>query len=182
MSDEKADRIKAKIDASQKRASGRAAPRKAPPKTSTTPRPARTTRRDNRTFVDKALDEHPLALLAGSMVLGAVAASLFPAAWGRKIGGRMLGLAAIAGELGSIYGNKALEAAADSARAGQEKLDELGDTLAEEGADARRRALELGALAGKRALELAGSAARSARDAGGTAAKALGDFSDRVRH
>lgn len=182
---DRAERIKGKIAASQARTRGQAQPRRTKAAASTAEKAKPRTRRaprDNRGFVDKALDEHPLALLAGSMVLGAIAASLFPAAWGRKIGGRMLGLAAVAGELGSIYGNKALGAAADSARAGQEKLDELGDTLAEEGADARRRAIELGALAGKRALELAGSAARSARDASGSAAKAIGDLTDRVRH
>ena len=178
MSDDTAgrtDRIRKKISASQERNRGKAPPRQAKAK----PRAAK---RGDANFFDRALDDHPLALLAGSMVVGAIAASLVPASLGRKLGSRMLGLAAVAGELGAAYGNKAWGAAAEGARAGQDKLEDLGETLAEQGADARRKAVELGTLAGKRALELAEQAARSAREAGGSAAKAIGDLSDRVRH
>lgn len=177
MSDDtaKAERIKAKISASQARSQGKAPARKSPRK----PRAGN----DNRgNLFDRALDNHPLALLAGSVVLGAIAASILPRSFGSKLAGRALGLAAVAGEIGALYGNKALGAAADGARAGQDKLEDLGETLADHGADARRKAIELGTLAGKRAIELAGVAARNARESGSGAIKALSDLSDRARH
>ena len=172
---DRADRIRKKISASQERSSGKAPPRKAKAK----PRAAK---RDDSNFFDRALDDHPIALLAGSMILGAIAASLVPASFSRKIGSRVLGLAAVAGELGALYGNKAWGAAAEGARVGQDKLEDLGETLADHSADARRKALELGTLAGKRALELAGTAADNARATGGSALKALSDLSARARH
>lgn len=177
MSDDnaKAERIKAKISASQARNEGRAPARKS----------ARASRRgaSNRDgFFDRALDDHPLALLAGSVVLGAVAAAILPRSFGSKLAGRALGLAAVAGELSAFYGNRALGAAAQGARAGQDKLEDLGEVLADHGTDARRKAIELGTLAGKRAIELAGVAAREARDAGSGARRMLGELSERARH
>lgn len=174
MSDAKADRIKAKIDASQARSTGKSAPRRGKPKAGTRP--------GAQNFFDRAVDEHPLALLAGSVVLGAVAATLLPRSFGSKLGSRVLGLAAVAGELGSLYGGKALEAAAEGAREGRDKLEDIGETLADQSADARRKAVALGTLAGRRAIELAGVAAKNAREASGGALKALSDLSDKARH
>ena len=166
--DGKADRIRSKISASQARTQGKAKPRKA----ASRPRAARS---NGGNFFDKALDDHPLAMLAGSMVLGAIAASLLPASWGRKLASRALGAAALAGELGALYGGKALEAAAEGARAGQDKLGDIGETLADQSADARLKAAELAAVA-----------AKSARETGGGVLKALSDLrseiGDRVRH
>ena len=173
--DEKAERIRSKIDASQKRARGEAAQRKA--------KPAPRQRASGETgFIEKAMADHPLALLAGSVVIGAVAASLIPRSWGSKLGSRVLGLATIAGELGAVYGTKAWAATAEGARAGQDKLEDLGETLADRGSDAGHKATELGLLAGKRALELAGLAAKNAREASDTARKAIGDLTDRAPH
>ena len=173
MSDEKAERIRSKIDASQKRTRGEGTARK--------PKAAPRKRASGETgFFEKAMADHPLALLAGSVVLGAIAASLVPRSWGGKLGGRLLGLATIAGELGATYGTKALGAAAEGARAGQDKLEDLGEVLADQGTDARRKAIELGTLAGRRAIELAGVATRNAREASGGALKAIGDLSDRA--
>ena len=174
MSDNKAERIRSKISASQARSRGDAAPRKA--KKASSRRASGET-----TFIEKAIADHPLALLAGSMVLGVIAASLLPRSWGGKLGSRMLGLATIAAELGAAYGSKAWGAAAEGARAGQDKLEDLGETLADQSSDARRRAVELGTLAGKRAIELAGVAAKNAREASGGALKAISDLSDRAR-
>ena len=167
-SDGKADRIRSKISASQARTQGKAKPRTA------ASRP-KTTRSNGGNFFDRAIDDHPLAMLAGSMVLGAIAASLIPASFARKLGSRALGLAAVAGELGALYGGKALEAAAEGARAGQDKLEDIGETLADQSADARRKAVELAAVA-----------AQSARETGGGVLKALSDLRtdlrERVRH
>jgi hypothetical protein len=175
VSDEKAERIRTKISASQARSRGEAEPRKSKP----APRKRAT---GEQSFIDKAMADHPLALLAGSVVLGAIAASLVPRSWGSKLGGRMLGLATVAGELGVTYGSKAWGAAADGARVGQDKLEDLGEVLADQGNEARHKAVELAVLAGKRAIELAGVAAKNARDAGDGARKAIGELSDRARH
>ena len=174
MSDEKADRIRSKIDASQKRTRGEGTARK--------PKAAPHKRASGETgFLEKAIADHPLALLAGSVVLGAIAASLMPRSWGSKLGSRLLGLATVAGELGAVYGSKALSAAAEGARTGQDKLEDIGETLSDQSHDARSRAIELGTLAGKRAIELAGVAAKNAREARGEAMKAISDLSDRAR-
>ena len=175
MSDDKAERIRNKISASQARSRGDAAPRRAKP--APRKRPSGET-----SFIDKAIADHPLALLAGSVILGAIAASLMPRSWGSKLGSRMLGLATVAGELGVAYGGKAWGAAAEGARAGQDKLDDLGEVLADQGSDARRRAIELGTLAGKRAIELATVAVNNAREARSGALKTISDLSERARH
>ena len=175
MSDEKAERIRSKISASQARSRGDAAPRKA----KVAPRQRAS---GETTFIEKAMADHPLALLAGSVVLGAIAASLMPRAWGGKLGSRMLGLATVAGELGVAYGSKALDAAAEGTRAGQDKLDDLGETLSDQSSDARRKAVELGARAGKRAIELATVAVNNAREARSGALKTISDLSERARH
>ena len=73
-SKDKAERIRSKISASQARARGDAAPRK--PK-----RAPRKRASGETTFIEKAVADHPLALLAGSVVLGAIAASLMPRSW-----------------------------------------------------------------------------------------------------
>ena len=166
--DAKAGRIRKKISASQARTQGKAKPRKAASK-------PRAHKSNGGNFFDRAIDDHPLAMLAGSMVLGAIAASLIPASFARKLGSRALGLAAVAGELGALYGGKALEAAAEGARAGQDRLEDLGETLADQSTDARRRAAELAAIA-----------AKGARETGGGVLKALSDLRtdlrERVRH
>ena len=175
MSDEKAERIRSKITASQARSRGDAAPRKAKPAPAKRPS-------GEVGFIEKAVADHPLALLAGSVILGAIAASLVPRSWSSKLGGRMLGLATVAGELGAAYGSKAWGAAAEGARVGQDKLEDLGEVLADQGHEARNRAVELAVMAGKRAIEIAGVAAKNTREASDGARKAIGELSDRARH
>lgn len=174
MSDDRTDRIRNKIAASQARSSGKAPSRKRPS-------PGKDRAAPGNLF-EQTLDRHPLALLAGSIVIGAVAAALVPRSVGGKLGSRLRGAAALALELGALYGSKTLDTVAQGARDGREKLGDLGETVADQGADARRRASEFGAQAGKRAIELAGVAARNARNARGGALKALADLSDRVRN
>lgn len=134
---------------------------------------------DPRTLVERTVDDHPLALLAGSLIMGVVAANLMQASFGRKIAGRLLGLVAVAAEVGASLGSKTLDAAAEAGRAGQERLTHLGETVAEEGAEVRRKAAELGAQAGRRALSLASDAAAEAREAGDSALKRLGKLTHR---
>ena len=171
----KAKRIKDKIAASSARNSG-----KAPQRHDVTSKQARDGA-DDRNFFARALDDHPLALLAGGVVLGAVAASLIPASFVRKMGSRAFGMAALAGEMSALYGGKALEKGSQAARAGQDRLEDLGESAADYSADARARAIELGTLAARRALDLASDAASNARDTGGGLAKRLGEMADRAR-
>jgi len=173
----KARRIKDKIAASTARSSG-----KAPARTSANPKTAARSGPDERSFLTRALDDHPLALLAGSVVLGAVAASLIPASFMRKMGSRAFGFAALAGEMSALYGGKALEKGSQAARAGQDRLEDLGESAADYSADARARAIELGTLAARRAIDLASEARSSARDTGGGLARRLGALADRARH
>jgi hypothetical protein len=178
---DKADRIRAKVTASQKRAGADA---RAATKAKAAPKPVADPSAggdDQRGAFKKTLDNHPLALLAGSVILGVVAASLIPASLGRKLGSRALGLAAVAGDLGAEYGSKALGYAAKGARAGQEKLDDVGETIAEKGDEARRRAVEMSTQARRRAVEMAEAAAANARDARQTALKRIGELSAKVR-
>lgn len=137
------------------------------------PSPPRPTPPDPRGLVTKTVQEHPLALLAGSLVLGIVASNLLRASLGRKVGSRLLGAVAVVGELGAKYGNKTLGAAAEAGRSGQDRLSQLGEKVGEEGAEVRRRARELGAEARRRAIALASDAAAEARDKGDNALKRL---------
>jgi len=171
----KAKRIKDKIAASSARNSG-----KAPPRHDATSGKVRNGA-DDRSFFGRALDDHPLALLAGGVVFGAVAASLIPASFVRKMGSRAFGMAALAGEMSALYGGKALEKGGQAARAGQDRLEDLGESAADYSADARSRAIELGTLAARRAFDLASDAASNARDTGGGLAKRLGAMADRAR-
>lgn len=172
----KAKRIKDKIAASSARSSG-----KAPARTGSKPNGGARDAADERSFLTRALDDHPLALLVGSVVLGAVAASLIPASVTRKLGSRVFGLAALAGEMSALYGGKALEKGSQAARAGQDRLEDLGESAADYGSDARARAIELGTLAAHRAIELATGAATNARSTGGGLVKRLSDLADRTR-
>ena len=172
----KAQRIKDKIAASSARSSGRAPAR-------TGPKQHRTARdgSDERSFLTRALEDHPLVLLAGGVVLGAVAASLIPASVTRKLGSRVFGLAALAGEMSVLYGGKALEKGSQAAQAGQDRLEDLGETAADYSADTRAKAIELGTLAAHRAIEMATGVAANARSSGGGLVKRLGDLADRAR-
>jgi hypothetical protein len=134
---------------------------------------------DPRGVVEKTAEDHPLVLLAGSLVVGAVAAGLLRSSFGRRVADRLLGIAVVAGEMGAAAGNKTLGAAAEAGRAGQDRLTRISDEVAEEAAEVRRRAVELGSQAGRRALSLASDAAAEAREAGSHALKRLGKLADR---
>ncbi len=173
----KAKRIKDKIAASTARSAG-----KAPARSGAKLKTAARTGPDDRSLFTRALDDHPLALLAGGVVFGAVAASLVPASFMRKIGARAFGMAALAGEMSALYGGKALEKGSQASRAGQDRLEDLGKNAADHAADARARAIELGTMAARRAIDLVSEARTTARDTGDGLAKRIGAFADRARH
>lgn len=176
--DAQAEQLKARISAGQDRAGKRAATAVGGPHGALDA--GRPSPPDTRTLLAKTADDHPLALLAGSLIMGVVAANLLRASWGRKVASRLLGAVAVVGELGAGYGNKTLEAAAEAGRSGQERLTKLGDAVAEESAEVRRRATQLSAQARRRAIALASEAADEAREAGGSALKRLGKLSGRT--
>lgn len=164
------DTIRDRITASQARKRGRSSPSQASGQAGATVR----TPPDMRSVVEKTVEDHPLALLAGSLVMGIVAANLLQASLGRRIASGLLGVIATAGELGAAAGSKTLGAATEAGRAGQQQLTRLGDAVAEESAEVRRRAVQLSGEARRRALSLASEAAAEAREAREQALKHLG--------
>lgn len=106
--------------------------------------------------------DYPFALLAGSVVVGAVVGALLPRSPFRKLAGGAAALAAVAGELGMAYGRQALDKAGEAAG----KLEDLREDLGESAADYSRRATTLIGTAGRIAGEAIQEAARSAVQAG----------------
>ncbi len=77
--------------------------------------------------------DYPVALLVGGLAVGFLVGVLIPRSLSRRIGRSAVGMAAIAGELGSTYGRKAIDGAAEVSRDGRAKLGELGETAGEYG-------------------------------------------------
>ena len=106
--------------------------------------------------------EHPVATVAGGLVIGIVIAGMFKgprrAAIGAAAasGARAAGLAAIGSEIAMGFAAQLLDGAQDARRSGARKLDRLGGTLSE-------TARNLGNGAAHRASDAA-EAAQSARE------------------
>lgn len=77
--------------------------------------------------------DYPVALLVGGLAIGLLVGVLIPRNLSRRIGRSAIGMAAIARELGSTYGRKAIDGAAEVGRDGHAKLGELGETAGEYG-------------------------------------------------
>lgn len=145
-----------------------------------------------RNDLRKIVDDHPLAALAGSIMVGVIASALLPASITRKLGRGAVALTAAAAEMGALYGSKALELGEDARRASADALGEFSDTLAETGGEARRKAFdfagearrlafEFGNEASRRAAELAETASQTARDAQSEAGKQIQKMSTRIK-
>lgn len=124
-----------------------------------------------RGTVREVIEEHPIAVIAGGILLGAVLAQFLPKTGLARYGRRAAALAAAGGELAMLYGSKAADSAGDVAREGREKLGELGDTVSDTAAEAKRKGLDLAdvALAGVKAF-------------GGSTARRVSDLASKVRH
>ena len=100
--------------------------------------------------------DHPIALIAGGLVLGIAISALFPRSptrrIGREVGSKAAGIAAMAAELAALYGERALGAAQHAGRTGLDRFEDLSDS-ANQAARSLRRA----------ASYLAGNASDSAR-------------------
>ena len=106
--------------------------------------------------------DYPFALVAGSVVVGAVVGALLPRSPFRKLAGGAAALATVAGELGMVYGRQALDKAGEAAG----KLEDLRGDLGESAADYSRRATTLIGTASRVAGEVIQEAAKSALQAG----------------
>lgn len=133
--------------------------------------------------------DYPFALVAGGVVLGALAGALLPRSAARRLAQAAIGAATVAGELGMTYGRQALDAATEAGSEGRQKIGELTDRLGEFGgtlgdgaADAGRRAASATTDAGRRAAAVAGDAAETARDAGLKIAQQVIRLTSQLRH
>lgn len=147
--DEKRDRIRARIEASQgrlKRDSEQlpALPPRAAPVDAYPPEDLRTLAK-----------EHPLLILAAGAGAGLLLGALLPKRAGSKFSGRALGLAAAGAELAMALSKNAQEAAEDTAREGLSRLSEGTAPL-------RRRAGTTARSARSNGVKLAGEAIKLA--------------------
>lgn len=103
----------------------------------------------------KVIEEHPIAAMAGGILIGALIARAIPRISprslaqtpARKLGKSALSLATVAGELAVAYAAKAAEAG----RGGVDKLEDLGGSVggkvADGSAEARRVATDIASIA-----------------------------------
>ena len=110
--------------------------------------------RDARDGATSFVKEHPITTIAGALALGVVVASIVPGP-GRRLRKqatrRGAVLAGVLADLAMTYGSQALEGAGKAASAGQDRLGDLGGTLADGARSLRREAGGLADDAGKRA-------------------------------
>ncbi|WP_150124951.1 hypothetical protein [Tsuneonella mangrovi] len=134
--------------------------------------------RDARDEATGFVKAHPFASVAGALAVGAVIAAILPGPGRRlrqKVTGRGAELAGVVAELGVAYGLQMLEKASEAARDGQDKLEDLGDSI---GDGARRVRREAGYMASG-----ASEAARILRrEASKKASRAVRDLKTRVTH
>lgn len=113
--------------------------------------------------------EHPVATVAGGVVLGLAVASLFkgPRRAAAAGGAKAAGLATLAGELALAYGAQVLDSAQDAGRQGARKLDDMSDSVGDTARKVRRDAAY-------RAQVTAEAARIARRDTGKRITRALG--------
>ncbi|QCI92812.1 hypothetical protein [Novosphingobium sp. EMRT-2] len=127
--------------------------------------------------VKTLVDEHPVAMLAGGILLGALVARAWPKRRSAakevvdsRLGKRAVALAALGAEIATAYATRAAEAG----REGVARLEDIGGSvggkIAEGGEEAR-----------KRAVDLTDVAVSSAREAGETALRRLIEIATRLR-
>ena len=130
--------------------------------------------REARDGAASFVKEHPITTVLGGLAIGVVVASLIPGPGKRlrkKATARGSALAAMLTELGMAYGASMLDGLSDAARAGQDKLEDLGDTAR----GLRREAGELAGSTSDRARALS-------REAGKKAGRSIRDLRARMSH
>ncbi|MGI9374616.1 MAG: hypothetical protein ACR2PC_00770 [Tsuneonella suprasediminis] len=116
-------------------------------------------RNEQRTLADQAkaaqqtatdfVKAHPLATVAGALAIGATIAAIVPGPGRRlrkKATRRGSALAGALAELGIAYGAQLLDSANQAARVGQDRLEDIGDSIGDSARSVRR---EAGYLAGE---------------------------------
>lgn len=124
-----------------------------------------------RSAMREVAQNHPIALLAGGIVLGAILARFLPRTPFGKLGRGAGALAAASVEMASRYGSRAADAASGAVREGKERLEDIGETVSETAGDARRRTVDLADIAMATAKAITADALRRVSEA-----------ADRVRH
>lgn len=136
--------------------------------------------RDARENATGFVREHPIAMVGAALAVGVVLAAIIPGPGrrlsqrvGKKVGSRATSLAAIAAELGIAYGSSLMGAASSAARTGQDKLEDIGDSLGDSARAVRRETTHRVAVAGDGASTLRRNTAKKA-------GRALRDLKSRV--
>lgn len=166
--DAKKAKLTDKVTAARARPRKRAAESATAPKAATAKPRAAKPASDNNLF--RIVEDHPFAVLAGGLALGVIAAAIIPSSVSRKMGKQALALAALAGELGTSVGSKAMDAASDVSRSGREVFEEIASTVIEQGSEARRRS-----------GDLAHTAATSVRESGESFIRKMIELAERAR-
>lgn len=152
--------LKSKVDAAQKRNSARS-------KEQSLGNYARDAGSSATSFVK----EHPITTVVGGLAIGVLIASFLPG--GRKVrkkaSAKSAMLATALADLALTYGTQLLETSGKAAREGQERLGDLGETIAD-GARSLSRS----------ASSKAGDAGDSARSLGKTAIRTIRDLRSRI--
>lgn len=151
--DDKRERIRSRIAASQERLSRES--------TQLPAVPARRTPGDAYPPEDwrSLVQEHPWLIVAAGAGIGLLAGALLPKRAGSRVASRALGLAATGAEIALAFSKTAREAASESAREGLHRIEESSEPLrrrASKAADsASRSAREVGTRVADEAVKLA---------------------------
>lgn len=121
------------------------------------------------TFVKK----HPLATLGGAIAVGLAIGAMTKR--GRKLGQRGGVIAGLLADAAIAYGVQMIDQMGDIARDGQDRLEDLGDTISDKTRSAKRDASHLAGTASDKTL----SAARRTRRKAG---RAIRDLRSRATH
>ena len=162
--DTKRTELKGKVDAAQKRNTARSQEQSLGDYA-----------RDAGSSATSFVKEHPIATVVGGLALGALIASFLPG--GRKVrkkaSAKSAMLATALADLALTYGTQFLEASGKAAREGQDRLGDLGGTIAE-------GARSLGRSAGSLAGDASDNARSAGRGAGKSVARTIRDLRSRI--
>ncbi|MXP09652.1 hypothetical protein [Pseudoblastomonas halimionae] len=147
VSDEKRQRIREKIAASQERLE----------------RDAIAERENESEYAVKARElgnsaksfakDHPVLTVAGGLAAGALIAALIKPKTARALGKKALTFGAVAAEGAMLYGNRALDSAGDAGSEARDRIEDLGESVASSAGDLAREAERFGQAALENARE-----------------------------
>jgi len=134
--------------------------------------------REARDTATAFVKDHPVATVVGGLAIGVIIASMVPGP-GRRMRKqatrRGSALAAMAAEIGLAYGASLIDGLGTAARAGGDRLEDLGDVIGDSAHDLRRKA----SLQGSAASE---GARRLTREVGKKTGRKVRDLRARMAH